>query len=749
MINNDKEQFEAKVFDSDTIDLTQYFVTIKRYLWRIIGLTFFLTLFTLLVVLSITPSYTAKTSLLIEAQQANVLSIEEVYGLDSNRKEYFETQYQILRSRQIAERVVEKLELYNNPHFDPLVIKANKSSFEKFIENVKASIKSSLPFLPQEVRLAPSEEEILDARKLFASSRLMRATTIKPVRNTQVVEVFVESPDPKLSALLANAIADIYIESYLQAKLDMTEKATLWLNESLQGLRAKLDDAELNLADFYEEHQVVDIDGVVTLASEQVQELSEQLLDAQILLQRNRSIYEQINSHNISFDELATLPDVLNHPSIQAVNREQVLIQSRFSELREIYGPKHPNMIAVTAELNSIKSSLNLQISNLVSGINNEYRQAESKVTALSIDLEKAKDELRKLSSLDNRRKALQRDVDINQQLYDSFFTRLKETDQIGGFESANARVIDSANPPNTPSAPRKMLIVFIAMIFSFGFGCSMALLLESMNSGIRSVEDVERKLGQRMLGLIPWQPQKRNKDLPVKHFFDSNQRLFSESVRTLRTSLQLLKIDEPAKVTLVTSSVPKEGKSTVSVNLAFALGQLKNVLLIDSDLRRPSISRLFSLPGFQPGLANIVAGTHSLDECIYHDEESKLDVLVAGTLPSNPQELLASNKFAELITTLQDRYDHIIIDSAPTQAVSDSIVVSKYCDSLVYVVRADSTNVKTINKGLSRFLEIGHRIDGVVLNQVDLKKLKNKGDYSGFYDVYGYDSYVSNDKIS
>jgi capsular exopolysaccharide synthesis family protein len=212
---------------------------------------------------------------------------------------------------------------------------------------------------------------------------------------------------------------------------------------------------------------------------------------------------------------------------------------------------------------------------------------------------------------------------------------------------------------------------------------------------------------------------------------------------------MQLLNIDKPSQTILITSSVPKEGKSTVSVNLSFALGQLSKVLLIDTDLRKPSIGKLFSLPGFQPGLANVLAGSHELDECIVADDQSNVDVLSAGTLPPNPQELLASEKFAQLMVTLKARYDYIVLDSAPTQAVSDAIVVSKQCDSLVYVVKADSTSDKMINNGLSRFIEIGHRIDGVVLNQVDLKKAQRMGEYSGYYDQYGYNSYRADDAKS
>jgi len=169
--------------------------------------------------------------------------------------------------------------------------------------------------------------------------------------------------------------------------------------------------------------------------------------------------------------------------------------------------------------------------------------------------------------------------------------------------------------------------------------------------------------------------------------------------------------------------------------------------LLIDTDLRKPSVGKLFSIPAFQPGLSNVIAGSHSLEECIIRDEQSGVDVLTAGSLPPNPQELLASEVFGELIEKLRQSYDQIVLDSAPTQAVSDAVVVSKHCDSLVYVVRADSTSAKLINNGLLRFIEAGQRVDGVLLNQVDIKKAKKTGEFTGYYDQYGYNSYQETDK--
>ncbi|MBT3137045.1 polysaccharide biosynthesis tyrosine autokinase [Alteromonas sp. ALT199] len=719
--------------NNELIDLGHYLGIIKRYSLRILLLALAFTVLVAILVMKMTPLYTSSTTLLIEAEKANVVSIEEVYGIDTKSKDYMATQFEVLKSRQIAEKTVESLSLYGNADFMP---EENETSFVSEIAEV-------FPFLPQTEKVELTEEQKVAKLKRKATQILMSATDVSLIKGTQLVRISVTTETPSLSALIANTIAEVYIENYLQAKLDMTAKATSFLTDSIDGLKTKLDVAERNLVRFYETNQVVNIDGVVGLASDELERLNIQLSEAEVELKLNSVIFNQIKDSK-AIEDVARIPEVLNHPAVRDVRRDEGKALARVSELSKVYGPKHPKMIAANAELTAIRDTLNTQITDLISSITTQYESSKQKVAQLQREVETSKAAFRSLAELDNKRKALEREVDINQQLYDSFFTRLKETDELGGLESANARVLDTALPSYTPSKPNKKLFIAAAFVLSLSFGIALAIVMETLNSGIRSVEDVEKKLGQRMLGLIPWLAHKKKTDLPIRSFFDGKKHQFAEAVRTLRTSLSLLNIEKENQAILVTSSVPKEGKTTVSINLAFALGQLDKTILIDADLRRPSIGKQFNIPSYQPGVANLVLKSHSFEECLVRDEESNIDILSAGTIPSNPQELLADKGFEELITKLKSEYKYVVVDTAPTQAVSDSMIVANSCDSVIYVVRADSTSDKVINNGLSRFLQVGHRLDGVVLNQVNLRKSDVAQRYAGFYDQYGYTSHKS-----
>ena len=462
------KDFREVLFDSpsenDALDLKQYIKTVKVYSGRIFILALAFTTLCAVVVLRMTPQFSSTATLIIEANKANVVSIEEVYGLDTERKDYMQTQYEILRSRKIAERTVESLSLYNNVDF------IGSEPSNPFLKSLTSGAAELLPFLPQSEAKTLTEAETLALQKKRAVNKLIQSVSVAMVKNTQILKITVTTTKPSLSADIANAMADVFIESHLQAKLDMTEKATRFLTNSLDGLQQKLQQSEKTLSEFYEENQVVNLDGVVGLAATELEQLNKQLLEAQTSLEFNSLIYKQTRA-GVSIESLARIPEVLNHPLIQDIRREESRALTKVSELAKTYGPKHPTMISAQAELDAIQETFERQIDSLISSIATQFSVSQERVTNLQREISEAKAKFRRLSALDNKRKTLERERDTNQQLYDSFFTRLKETDELGGFESANASVLDEALASSVPSKPNKKLLINAAFVFSSSFG--------------------------------------------------------------------------------------------------------------------------------------------------------------------------------------------------------------------------------------------------------------------------------------
>jgi succinoglycan biosynthesis transport protein ExoP len=341
--------------------------------------------------------------------------------------------------------------------------------------------------------------------------------------------------------------------------------------------------------------------------------------------------------------------------------------------------------------------------------------------------------------------KSLQREVQTNRNLYDTFFTRIKQANDSLELQTANARIVDSAVTPSSPFKPRKALLVSLALVLSLMFGALLAFMLDYLDSTFKGAEDVEDKLGVSMLGMVPLVKQKK-KEAAGLLFLDDNQKNYAEAMRTVRTSVVLSGIDKPHRTIMVTSSVPSEGKSTSAINLAVAIGQMERVLLIDADMRKPTIAKVLNLPPNSPGLSNLVAGTATLDDCILHMEDANIDVLTSGLIPPNPSELLSSHKFAELLRKFAQEYDRVIIDSPPTLLVSDALLMSKVVDAVVYVIRSDITTHQTVRTGVNRLLAVKAPIIGVILNKVNMKKAAQYyGAYSSYYAyggyVYGHDA--------
>ncbi|MEP5568687.1 MAG: polysaccharide biosynthesis tyrosine autokinase, partial [Halioglobus sp.] len=414
--------------------------------------------------------------------------------------------------------------------------------------------------------------------------------------------------------------------------------------------------------------------------------------------------------------------------------------ERKVAELGKRYGSKHPKMIAAQSDLTAANRDLGREVRKVVSGINREYEVALRNEQQLEDTWEARKTEVQDFNRTEFRLQELQREVDTNRELYDIFFTRIKTVSETGGFEKPHARLVDRALVPSSPFKPNKRLSVTLAFVLGIMLGCGVAILFDMLDNTVKRPDEVEEKLHAPLLGALPL--QKVGKDGFFEHVWLKPQSQYAESVRTLRTSIMLSSPDRPAKVLVVTSTVPGEGKSTTALNLGSAMGQMENVLVIGADMRRPSLAGKCGLAPNHKGLSHYVSGVAELDDCIERLDELGLSVMPAGVIPPNPLELLSSRKFVDALDHLKERFDRIILDSAPVQAVSDGLVLASYADSVIYLVKADSTPATQAQKGIANVIGSNEPLAGVVLSQFDAKKGNRY--YGGQY--YQYGDYYQNE---
>ena len=481
--------------------------------------------------------------------------------------------------------------------------------------------------------------------------------------------------------------------------------------------------------------------GGQTVDAQELNELTTRLGEARQARVGAENIYRELGGNaNYSVEQLMNMPAVLQHPLVLDLAKNVTDAQQEVANLARRYGPEHPKMIAAVARDQSAKSELKQQVMQVAASIEKEYRVVLRNEQNLDQQLATVKEEVASSNRKQFRLRELEQQVEADQRLYEMFFNRAKETSETMGFQSAHARVVEKATPPISPIKPNKLNIVLIAFLLSAIVGVGLAILRDLLDNTLNSPDDVVERLGAPLLGVLPNIKMAKGHSGPFLGYLEDNKSAFAESVRSLRTGLMLTGLEKPHKVTVVTSTNPGEGKSTVAINLASALAQMESVLLIDADLRRPSIAAAFKFPSGTPGLSNVLALSARVDDCV-QKTEAGFDVLPAGVLPPNPQEILATQQFRKLLKQLGEHYDRIIIDSAPINAVSDSLILATLADSLVYVAKADETPLKLILKNINLIKHSNLPITGVVLNRLDTKKQRGygKGGYYGTYESYGH----------
>ena len=586
------------------------------------------------------------------------------------------------------------------------------------------------------MRPPPTQEEIERRTRANVITALQEAVSVRVHGRSRVIDVTATSVQPKLAAAIVNTLADLYLVDQLEAKFEATKRATDWLNERVQDLRGQVAASESAVEEFRRRTGLTQSKDT-TVTRQQISEINTQLILARAQTAEAGARLSQIRSLVESAGGVESAAEVLASPLIQRLREREADVARGVAEMSTEYGKRHPKMINAKAELEDIRTRIEVEVAKVVRGLENEVEVARARERTLQRNLDQLKRESGRLKSSEGQLRVLEREAVADRALFDTFLARLKETGQQDGIQQADARIISRADVPAEASSPNKKLIIAGALAFSALLGVLLVFLLEHLDHGFRSSEQIESMTGASTLSLVPLLTVMRLKrSKPTDYVLNRPASAFAESLRTLHTGILLSGLDDAPKSVLITSSAPQEGKTTVATAMARLIARSgRKVLLLDGDLRRARTRSLLGLNGAYGLIAAL--GQHSaLEDCIQHDETSGLHVLATeGNVP-NPPEVLGSQQMVALMVSLERTYDLIIMDSPPVLVVSDARILSRLADRTVFIVRWGETKRETVKLALKQLVESGADVAGIVLSMVNIRKNAQYGyaDSSYYY---------------
>jgi capsular exopolysaccharide synthesis family protein len=724
-----QEEF-VDVSPEEVPHLLDYWNVILKRRWAVLSCLLIVFMTVAIGTLKKKPIYEGKVLIEINPEQPNVLNFQEVLQLTSiDIESYRETQYRVLQSRTLAEHVVDDLKLYRYPEF-------YKGSF------LFGLIQSDPDKIPGPSDPEPADRSMNAYRN--AVKHFIDNIDVSPVRRSNLVEVSFYSEDAEMAARIANRLADDYIDQNLQVKWDETNKASDWLSGQLVGLKAKLEKSEDALASYARANSIIFVEEKQNLVNERLKELQEAYTRAQAERFQKESLYNLVQAGKVQ-----DLPGVLSNGLIQNLATRLAELERDYAQLTITFKPEYPKAVALKKQIDTLQASLDHQKKALAGNIVDEYRSASANEKYLAQALDNQKKEVNDIAEKSIQYNILKREVDTNKQLYEGLLTRMKEATVSAGLRASNIRIVDAAQVPKGPVRPRVALDLALGIILGAAFGVGLAFFQEYLDNTLKTPDEVERLLRLPSLGLLPdylgdGASKTSGEELAIVNGGNNGAlapavqtgREATEAYRTLRTSI-LLSANPVPRMLLITSALPSEGKTTVTVNLGATLASLgSKVLIVDCDMRRPCCHRSTGVEN-KPGFVQCLTGHVELADAILPvPGVPNLSVIPCGPIPPNPAEVLSSPLTADLLRRLRSEFEYVLLDSPPLLTVADSRILSTLTEAVVLVTRAYSTPFDLVRRARGLLYNAGARILGVTLNSVDVHKQPSYG--YGYY-RYGY----------
>ncbi|MDP4984775.1 GumC family protein [Pseudoalteromonas tunicata] len=565
----------------------------------------------------------------------------------------------------------------------------------------------------------------------WSGDDLLTHLSINIVSKTNLLEISFESQDAKFSAVVANQIAQAFMQYQTDLMQPHSNKSDDWINSKIQGVKDSLEVEEAKLMAFRQSQNVVDIASNVTIAKQEISLLYRELRELNLQFDLLKRFSQKVSLANNDLNALLVINEITNAPIIRELVQQKASQQAQLSQIKLRYLDKHPTFKSMALKIADTEQQLEKEVQAFIVAMTKNKQEVELQISELELKQQNANDLLESAIIQEQEFKKIQRSVDANIKLLESLSAKQKETELLKDItDSSDIIVVDPAITPISPIRPKKALIAAVSCVMGFILSIVLVILLHFFADAHRRYRQIAHHYGYKVLGELP-RIRNKNKDKSQPILLGSGKQfeIYQESIRSIRTKVMLDKELGDQKIIAVTSLTPNEGKSSTCLQMAKSFSELERVIIIDADLRDPSIAVALGESRHRPGLTNFLAQTHTFEECIFHDEQINADVLPSGLRPMNPLLFLSMQRFESMLNVLQKKYDRIILECPPILSVSDALMVSKHVSGLTLVVDVQKTSLAKFNHDIELLSHAETTISGVILNRI---KYDNQNYYYG-----------------